>query len=123
MVVTIQTKPVSREARRRGEKIAEKRDKKLSATFFSASPRLRVKRLSSPDGTQTALPSLNPWNHFGGMERKCTVGSLLWLIIIILVIMWLGGFAMHVGGGLIHLLLVIAVIIVIVQLVSGRRSI
>ncbi|HJW92601.1 MAG TPA: lmo0937 family membrane protein [Thermoanaerobaculia bacterium] len=47
---------------------------------------------------------------------------MLWLIIVILVIMWLGGFALHVGGSLIHLLLVIAVIVLIVQLVTGRRA-
>lgn len=49
------------------------------------------------------------------------MGNLLWLIIVVLVILWLGGFAMHMGGSLIHLLLVIAVIVLIVQLVSGRR--
>ncbi|MEO8032943.1 MAG: lmo0937 family membrane protein [Acidobacteriota bacterium] len=47
---------------------------------------------------------------------------MLWLIIVILLIMWLGGFAMHVGGGLIHLLLVIAVIVLIFQLITGRRK-
>lgn len=51
------------------------------------------------------------------------MGNLLWLIIVVLVILWLGGFAMHVGGGLIHLLLVIAVIVVIYQLITGRRSV
>lgn len=51
------------------------------------------------------------------------MGNLLWLIIVILVIMWLGGFAMHVGGSLIHLLLVIAVIVLIVQLITGRRGV
>ncbi|HEX7678716.1 MAG TPA: lmo0937 family membrane protein [Thermoanaerobaculia bacterium] len=49
------------------------------------------------------------------------MGNLLWVIIIVLVILWLGGFAMHVGGGLIHLLLVIAVIVLIIRLVTGRR--
>lgn len=49
------------------------------------------------------------------------MGNLLWLIIVVLVILWIGGFAMHVGGGLIHLLLVIAVIVLVVQLVTGRR--
>ena len=43
------------------------------------------------------------------------------MIIIILIIMWLGGFALHIGGGLIHILLVIALIVLIVRLVSGRR--
>ena len=51
------------------------------------------------------------------------MGNLLWLIIVILIIMWLGGFALHVGGSLIHLLLVIAVIVLIVQLITGRRAI
>lgn len=49
------------------------------------------------------------------------MGNLFWLIIVILVLMWLGGFAFHVGGGLIHLLLVIALIVVVVRLLTGRR--
>ena len=42
--------------------------------------------------------------------------GLLDIIILILVISWLGGFALHVGGGLIHLLLVIAVVVFIARL-------
>lgn len=49
------------------------------------------------------------------------MGNLLWLIIVVLVIMWLAGFAMHVGGGIIHLLLVIAVILIIFRLLTGRK--
>ena len=49
------------------------------------------------------------------------MGNLLWLIIVILVIMWLGGVSFGYGGGLIHLLLVIAVIVLVVQLLTGRR--
>jgi hypothetical protein len=49
------------------------------------------------------------------------MGNILWLINVILVILWLGGFAMHLGGGLIHLLLVIAMIVLIIQLITGRR--
>jgi hypothetical protein len=47
--------------------------------------------------------------------------NLLWLIVIVLVIMWLGGFALHIGGGIIHVLLVIALIIVVVRLLQGRK--
>jgi Family of unknown function (DUF5670) len=47
---------------------------------------------------------------------------MLWTICVILLIMWLLGFTLHVGGGLIHLLLVIAVVVVIYNLLAGRRS-
>ena len=45
----------------------------------------------------------------------------MWLIIIILVVLWLGGFALNVGGGLIHILIVIALILLIVRLATGRK--
>jgi Family of unknown function (DUF5670) len=48
--------------------------------------------------------------------------SMLWTIFVILLVLWLLGFIGHVGGGLIHLLLVIAVVVLIINLVSGRRS-
>lgn len=47
--------------------------------------------------------------------------DLIWLIVIILIIMWLGGFAMHVGGGLIHVLLVIAIVVVLIRVITGRK--
>lgn len=45
------------------------------------------------------------------------------LLILILVLGWIGGFSFHVGGGLIHLLIVIAVILLIVRLlgIGGNR--
>jgi hypothetical protein len=50
------------------------------------------------------------------------MGNLLWLIIIVLIILWLGGFALHVGGGLIHILIVIALILLIYRLATGRKA-
>lgn len=47
---------------------------------------------------------------------------MLYTIIVILVVLWLLGFSMHVGGGLIHALLVIALIVFVFNLLSGRRS-
>jgi hypothetical protein len=46
---------------------------------------------------------------------------MLWTIFAIMLILWLLGFSLHIGGGLIHLLLVIAVVILIFNLVSGNR--
>ena len=47
---------------------------------------------------------------------------MLWIIVAILVVLWLLGFVAHVGGGLIHLLLVIAAVVVVVNLLRGRRA-
>ncbi|MFA6889273.1 MAG: lmo0937 family membrane protein [Candidatus Woesearchaeota archaeon] len=46
--------------------------------------------------------------------------GILDIIIILLVISWLGGFTLKIGGGLIHLILVIAVIVFIARLLGFR---
>ena len=51
------------------------------------------------------------------------MGNILWGIIVILIVLWLVGFLMKIGGGLIHLILVIAGIIFIIQLITGKRSV
>ena len=45
--------------------------------------------------------------------------GLLELLAVILVIAWLGGFAFHIAGGLIHLLLVAAVIVFLLRFLRG----
>ncbi len=50
------------------------------------------------------------------------MGSLLYVIAIILVIAWAIGVIGYSAGGLIHLLLVIAVIAVLLRIISGRRA-
>ncbi len=48
---------------------------------------------------------------------------MLWTIAIILFVLWLLGFSVfHMLGGFIHILLVIAVVVIVLQLVTGRRS-
>jgi hypothetical protein len=47
---------------------------------------------------------------------------MLEAIVIVLVVLWaLGFFAFHIGGGLIHALIVIALIILIVRLLKGKK--
>jgi len=48
---------------------------------------------------------------------------LLTIAIIIFVLWALGFFALHVGGSLIHLLLVIGIIVLIWNFVAGRRAV
>lgn len=47
---------------------------------------------------------------------------MLYTIVGILLVLWLLGFSMHVGGGLIHALLVIAAVVFLFNLISGRRA-
>ncbi len=48
---------------------------------------------------------------------------MLWTILVVLLILWLLGFSFHIGGALIHLLLVIAVVVLVFNLISGRRTV
>ena len=46
---------------------------------------------------------------------------MLWTIVVVLLVLWLLGFSLHIGAGLIHLLLVVALIVGLIQLFTGRR--
>ena len=48
---------------------------------------------------------------------------MLWTILVILLVLWLLGLVSHVGGGLIHLLLVVALVIFVINLLTGRRTV
>jgi hypothetical protein len=49
---------------------------------------------------------------------------MLITIAVILLVLWLlGAFAFHVGGSLIHILLVIGLIVLIWNFVAGRRAV
>jgi len=51
------------------------------------------------------------------------MASLIWTIVVVLFVLWLLGFALQFGGGLIHLLLVLAIIGIIYNLLVGRRAV
>jgi hypothetical protein len=50
------------------------------------------------------------------------MGGIIWTLVVLLFVFWLLGFVSHVGGGLIHLLLVVAVIVAAFNLLTGRRT-
>jgi Family of unknown function (DUF5670) len=57
----------------------------------------------------------------GAMRRPAKGGfHMLWALVIILLLLWLGGFSLSIAGSLIHLLLVVAVIIAIYNLIVTR---
>jgi hypothetical protein len=47
---------------------------------------------------------------------------MLWTIAVVLLILWLLGFSMSIGGSLIHILLVVALVVIVINLLSGRRA-
>jgi hypothetical protein len=61
-------------------------------------------------------------NLFGGARKEERDVTMLWTIFVVLLILWLLGFSLHVGGGLIHLLLVVGLVVLAINLFSGRRS-
>jgi hypothetical protein len=48
--------------------------------------------------------------------------AMLWTVLVVLMIMWLLGFSLHIGGALIHLLLVVGLVVLVINLLSGRRT-
>jgi hypothetical protein len=47
---------------------------------------------------------------------------MLWTIAVVLFILWILGFSLSIGGGLIHILLVLALVVIVVNLLTGRRG-
>lgn len=46
---------------------------------------------------------------------------MLMTILVVLGILWLLGFSLNIGGGLIHALLVVALVVFVFNVLSGRR--
>jgi hypothetical protein len=45
---------------------------------------------------------------------------MLWALVVLLLLLWIGGFTLNVAGSLIHLLLVIAIVVAIYNLIVTR---
>lgn len=48
---------------------------------------------------------------------------MLYTILMVLLVLWVLGLVAHVGGALIHLLLVVAAVVFLIQLLTGRRTV
>lgn len=49
--------------------------------------------------------------------------NMLWTILVVLLVLWLIGAIGGIGGSLIHLLLVVALIVLVINLLTGRRTV
>lgn len=84
------------------------------------------------DSTATPLLFDAPYSPWLGQEgllrlpqsRERKSKQMLWTIFVILLVLWLVGLvSFHAIGAYIHILLVLAIIVLIIQLISGRRSV
>jgi hypothetical protein len=48
---------------------------------------------------------------------------MLWTVVLILVVLWILGLIGHIGGGLIHILLIVALVVFIYNLITSRRAV
>lgn len=76
--------------------------------------------MSNLEQTLNALPCHHLFSKLLKNEHRRF--NMLWTIFVVLLILWLLGFSLHVGGGLIHLLLVVGLVVLVINLLSGRRS-
>ncbi len=65
----------------------------------------------------------HPEGSFRVLNSSAKEAFMLWTIMVVLLILWLLGFTLHVGGGVIHLLLVFALVVLIFNLLTGRRTV
>ena len=62
------------------------------------------------------------WEGQNICKGRVFMAGILWAVISVLFVLWLLGFLLHFGGGLIHLILVIVVVLVVVNLLTGRGA-
>ena len=73
-----------------------------------------------------SVPRATSWP--GGRNEEIRVRArelevkMLWTVVVVLLILWLLGFSLHIGGALIHLLLVVGLVVLVVNLLSGRSG-
>jgi uncharacterized membrane protein YtjA (UPF0391 family) len=58
----------------------------------------------------------------GKKSHMAGLANLIWTLIVILFVLWLIGLLLHIGGGLIHIILVVCVILLVINLLSGRGA-
>jgi len=47
---------------------------------------------------------------------------MLWGLVLLLLVLWIGGFVLHIAGSLIHLVLVLAVLVALYNLFASRMG-
>lgn len=56
-----------------------------------------------------------------GLKPGKTREGMFWAIAAVLLILWLAGLLTHIGGPVVHVLLVLALVLIIYRLAKGRK--
>jgi 4-hydroxybenzoate polyprenyltransferase len=55
------------------------------------------------------------------LKRLKAGKEIFWAVAAVLLVLWLAGLLTHIGGPVVHLLLIIAVVLIIYRLAKGKR--
>jgi hypothetical protein len=84
----------------------------------------RIGLLSRTGRRRTTFVPAYARDYVSQQPNSEKVNSMLYTIAVVLLILWLLGLVTsYTLGGFIHILLVVAIIMVLVNLISGRRSV
>ena len=72
---------------------------------------------TSRRGARTRNPAIEK------RREGMALGSILWTVLVIVLIVWVLGLLFRIGGSLIHLLLIVAAAILIYNLITGRNTV
>ncbi len=112
-----------RRLRWRGTSLASSRYVTIAPAFRDCSS---VESDSKSKAESGAVGTLRVWmcNHESYDQEPCEMRfmGMLLIIAILLLLFWGGGFAFHVAGGLIHILLIIALVVFILHFVRGGKK-
>jgi hypothetical protein len=67
------------------------------------------------------MPRLRPPGTRGGRKGLKDMVSLLWLLFVVLLVLWLVGFAVN-WGAFVWLLLIAAAVVLVTNLIAGGRT-
>ena len=103
--------------------LGERRERRERGLLNSLSEGLILLVLPSQSWRHFLKPLLTLYGKHRLRQENKIMGSILYIIGAILVAMWLLGLVMHIGGGLIHIILVVAVIVFLFQFFTGRQAV
>jgi len=93
-----------------------------TSALFVPPPSAHLAQPSYPGlgGSWIAAHRDQPCGHQPSIKEF--IMGILWIVALVILLLWLGGFILGTAGSLIHILLVIGLILLIFSFISGRSA-